>query len=71
MKDYRQFLIDTQHSEKLAAEIKGELARLEKIYPSKTERELLTVAAKAHGYDFSVLDIMNTRVVLDVKNQNE
>ena len=67
MKSYRQFLIDTEKDEKLAAAIKNEMAELFRLYPDKTDRELLTIAAKAHGYGFNVLDVMNTQIFVDVK----
>ncbi|MBR5088064.1 MAG: hypothetical protein IK093_01410 [Ruminiclostridium sp.] len=66
MKDYRQFLIDTHNNEKLAGDIRNEMTKLSRMYRDKTERELLTIAAKAHGYSFNVIDVMNTKVVLDL-----
>ena len=67
MKDYKQFLIDTQKSDKLAQDIKNEMKELFRLYPDKTDRELMTIAAKAHGYCFNVLDILNTTVVFNIK----
>ena len=69
MKDYKQFLLDTQHNEKLACDIKSEMKKLSGMYKDKTDRELMTIAAKAHGYSFNVLDILNTQVVLDLTKQ--
>lgn len=68
MKDYKQFLLDTQNDDKLAERINSEMKELAALYPDKTDRELLTIAAKAHGYGFNVLDIMNTKLVMKVKN---
>ena len=67
MKTYKQFLIDTEKDEKLATAIKNEMASLAEIYPDKTDRELLTIAAKAHNYSFNVLDVMNTQIVIGRK----
>ncbi|MBQ9483185.1 MAG: hypothetical protein IJU82_03255 [Ruminiclostridium sp.] len=67
MKDYKQFLVDTQNNDKLAAQIKSEMKKLGELYPDKTDRELMTIAAKAHGYGFNVLDILNTQVVMKIK----
>ncbi len=67
MKDYKQFLVDTQNNDRLAERIKSEMKQLAGLYPDKTDRELMTIAAKAHGYSFSVLDIMNTQVVMRIK----
>lgn len=64
MKDYRQFIIDTENDSRLAENIHSEIIKLADIYIDKTDRELLTIAAKAHGYDFSVLDVMNTQIVM-------
>lgn len=64
MKDYRQFIIDTKNDSRLADKIHSEIEKLGGIYDDKTDRELLTIAAKAHGYDFNVLDVMNTQVVM-------
>ena len=71
MKDYKQFLVDTQNSDKLAEQIKNEMKQLAGLYPDKTDRELMTIAAKAHGYSFNVLDIMNTNIVVKVNNIND
>lgn len=68
MKNYRQFLIDTQKDEKLSGDIKSEMSKLSSLYRDKTDRELLTIAAKAHGYEFGVLDILNTKIVLDMRD---
>lgn len=67
MKDYKQFLLDTKNDEKLTDAIRSEMKELAKLYPSNTDRELLTIAAKAHGYGFSVLDVMNTQLVLKLQ----
>ena len=69
MKDYKQFLLDTQNNEKLSRDIKAEMKKLVELYPDKTDRELMTIAAKAHGYGFNVLDMMNTQVVMNIKKQ--
>ncbi len=68
MKDYKQFLVDTHNNEKLADNIQHETEELAKLYPDKTDRELLTIAAKAHGYEFSVIDVMNTKVVFKLQS---
>ena len=47
--------------------IKAEMAELFRLYPDKTDRELLTIAAKAHGYGFNVLDILNTQIIVDIR----
>ena len=64
MKSYKQFLIDTEKDARLAGQINSEMKALADIYPDKTDRELLTIAAKAHGYGFTVLDVMNTGIVV-------
>ncbi len=64
MKTYRQFLIDTHNDAALGESINNEMKELEKLYPDKTDRELLTIAAKAHGYSFNVLDVLNTKIVV-------
>ncbi len=64
VKDYKQFLLDTKNNEKLSNDINREMEKLAEMYPDKTDRELLTIAAKAHGYGFNVLDILNTKIIL-------